>query len=150
EQDGTDDVSESSGNTNPTASSTDSLADQVEPVLTPTVESEVPTISTPIPTGSKSIPPITSSLTKIISRGGSSYSEPLSLGNVMGDFFGDTTNSTSLTEVEADISNMETDIQVSPTPTLRINKDHLKHQIIDESWVEAMQEELLQFQIQNV
>ncbi|GJW29707.1 ribonuclease H-like domain-containing protein [Tanacetum coccineum] len=162
EQDGTADVSESSGNTNPTASSKDSLADQVEPVLSPTVESEVPTVSspvptvstnvldsespelpasptvetavptvsTPIPTGSKSIPPITSSLPKIISRGGSSYSEPLSLGNVMGDFFGDTTNSTSLTEVEADISNMETDIQVSPTPTLRINKDHPKSQII--------------------
>ncbi|GJS42595.1 ribonuclease H-like domain-containing protein [Tanacetum coccineum] len=154
EQDGTADVSESSGNTNPTASSKDSLADQVEPVLSPTVESEVPTVSspvptvstnvldsespelpasptvetavptvsTPIPTGSKSIPPITSSLPKIISRGGSSYSEPLSLGNVMGDFFGDTTNSTSLTEVEADISNMETNIQVSPTPTLRIIK----------------------------
>ncbi|GJW47179.1 putative ribonuclease H-like domain-containing protein [Tanacetum coccineum] len=143
----------------------------------PIVETAVPTVSTPIPTG-----------------------------NVMGDFFGDTTNSTSLTEVEADISNMETDIQVSPTPTLRINKDHLKSQIIgpidtpvqtrhkaknveeqsfiatihqktnpdllqyclfscflsqeepkkivdalkDESWVEAMQEELLQFQIQNV
>ncbi|GKD43395.1 hypothetical protein Tco_1268040, partial [Tanacetum coccineum] len=49
---------------------------------------------------------------------------------VMGDFFRDTTNSTSLTEVEADISNMETDIKVSPTPTLRINKDHPKSQII--------------------
>ncbi|GJR81389.1 putative ribonuclease H-like domain-containing protein [Tanacetum coccineum] len=191
--------------------------EEVQPLLPPwrespelpaslTVETAVPTVSTPIPTGSKSIPPITSSLPKIISRGGSSYSEPLSLGNVMGDFFGDTTNSTSLTEVEADISNMETDIQVSPTPTLRINKDHPKSQIIgpidtpvqtrhkaknveeqsfiatihqktnpdllqyclfscflsqeepkkivdalkDESWVEAMQEELLQFQIQNV
>ncbi|GJY91974.1 putative ribonuclease H-like domain-containing protein [Tanacetum coccineum] len=52
-----------------------------------------------------------SSSSKIISRGGSSYSKPLSLGNVMGDFFGDTTNSTSLSEVEADIRNMETDIQ---------------------------------------
>ncbi|GJX91851.1 putative ribonuclease H-like domain-containing protein [Tanacetum coccineum] len=213
EQDGTADVSESSGNTNPTASSKDSLADQVEPVLSPTVESDVPNVSSPVSTVStnvldsdKSIPPITLSLPKIISRGGSSYSEPLSLGNVMGDFFGDTTNSTSLTKVEADISNMETDIQVSPTPTLRINKDHLKIQVIgpidppvqtrhkaknveeqsfiatihqktnldllqyclfscilsqeepkkivdalkDESWVEAMQEELLQFQIQNV
>ncbi|GJS58599.1 putative ribonuclease H-like domain-containing protein [Tanacetum coccineum] len=91
------------------------------------VETAVPIVSTPIPTGSKSIPPITSSLPKIISIGGSSYSEPLSLGNVMGDFFGDTT---SLTEVEADISNMEIDIKVSPTPTLRINKDHPKSQII--------------------
>ncbi|GJY48832.1 hypothetical protein Tco_0438788, partial [Tanacetum coccineum] len=143
EQDSTADVSKSSGNTNPTTSSKDSLADQVEPILSPTVESKVPTISspvpivstnvldseshellasptvetavptisTPIPTGSKSIPPITSSLPKIISRGGSSYSEPLVLGNVMGDFFRDTTNSTSLTKVKADISNMETDIQ---------------------------------------
>ncbi|GJT15758.1 hypothetical protein Tco_0874464 [Tanacetum coccineum] len=238
EQDGTADVSESSGNTNPTASSKDSLANQVEPILSPTVESKVPTVSSPVPTvsinvldsespelpasptvetavptvstpipiSSKSIPPITLSLPKIISRGGSSYSEPLLLGNVMADFFGDTTNSTSLTKVEADISNMETDIQVSPTPTLRINKDHPKIQIIgpidthvqtrhkaknleeqsfiatihqktnpdllqyylfscflsqeepkkiidalnDESWVKAMQEELLQFQIQNV
>ncbi|GJS55117.1 hypothetical protein Tco_0628479 [Tanacetum coccineum] len=238
EQDGTADVSESSGNTNPIASSKDTLADQVEPILSQTVESEVPsvsssvptvstnvldsespelltsptvetavpTVSTPIPTGSKSIPPITSTLPNIISRGGLSYSEPLSLGNVMVDFIGDTTNSPSLTEVEADISNMETDIQVSPTPTLRINKDHPKSQIIgpidtpiqtrhkaknveeqsfkatihqkinpdllqyclfscflsqeepkkivdalkNESWVKAMQEELLQFQIQNV
>ncbi|GKE47137.1 putative ribonuclease H-like domain-containing protein [Tanacetum coccineum] len=213
EQDGIADVFESSRNTNPTASSKDSLANQVEPVLSPTVESKVPTVSspvptvsTPIPTGSKSIPPITSSLPKIISRGGSSYSEPLSLGNVMGDFFRDTTNSTSLTKVEADIRNMETDKQFSPTPTFRINKDHPKSQIIgpidtpiqtrhkaknveeqsfiatiyqktnldllqyclfscflsqeepkkifdalkNESWVEAMQEELLQFHIQNV
>ncbi|GKD33419.1 putative ribonuclease H-like domain-containing protein [Tanacetum coccineum] len=65
------------------------------------MEIVVPTVSTPIPTGSKFIPPITSSLPKIISRGGSSYSEPLSL-----------------------------DIQVSPTPTLKINKDHPKSQII--------------------
>ncbi|GKA38048.1 putative ribonuclease H-like domain-containing protein [Tanacetum coccineum] len=173
------------------------------------VESDVPNVSSPVSTVSTNqcYPSIHNlSLPKIISRGGSSYSEPLSLGNVMGDFFGDTTNSTSLTKVEADISNMETDIQVSPTPTLRINKDHLKIQVIgpidppvqtrhkaknveeqsfiatihqktnldllqyclfscilsqeepkkivdalkDESWVEAMQEELLQFQIQNV
>ncbi|GKE60861.1 ribonuclease H-like domain-containing protein, partial [Tanacetum coccineum] len=107
-----------------------------EPPLSPTVETTVPTVSTPVPTGSKSIPPIPSSLPKIISRGGSSYSEPLSLGNVMSsenkmeDFFGDTTNAASLNEVEADLSNMETDIQVRPTPTLRINKDHPKSQII--------------------
>ncbi|GKF81409.1 hypothetical protein Tco_0240011, partial [Tanacetum coccineum] len=124
----------------------------------------------------------------------------------MDDFFGDITNAASLNEVEANLSNMETDIQVSPTPTLRINKDHPKSQIIgpvdthvqtryraknmeeqgfiatiyqktnpdllqyclfscflsqeepkkivnalkDEIWVEAMQEELLQFKIQNV
>nr|GEY21776.1 hypothetical protein [Tanacetum cinerariifolium] len=74
-------------------------------------------------------------------------------------------------EVEADVSNMEITITASPTPTLRIHKDHPKSQIIgpmdtpiqtrnkskdifdalqDPSWVEAMQEELLQFKIQNV
>ncbi|GJT93941.1 hypothetical protein Tco_1082786 [Tanacetum coccineum] len=130
EQDGTADVSKSSGNTTPTASSKDSLVDQVEPVLSPTVESEVPTVSSPVPTVSTNVldsesPELPASPTEE-----PYYSEPLSLGNVMGDFFGDTTNSTSLTKVEADISNMETDIQVSPTPTLRINKDHPKSQII--------------------
>nr|GEV53016.1 hypothetical protein [Tanacetum cinerariifolium] len=81
--------------------------------------------------------------------------------------------------VEVDVSNMETTITASPTPTLRIYNDHTKSQIIgpvdtpiqtrnkskevgerkpkkifnalqDPSWVEAMQEELLQFKIQNV
>ncbi|GJY21049.1 ribonuclease H-like domain-containing protein [Tanacetum coccineum] len=162
EQDSNADVPKSSGNNNPTATSKEYIADQVEPSLSstleiaiptvsspiptassnvfsnksfnppvsPIVETAVPTISTPISTGSKSIPTITLSLPKIISRGGSSYSEPLSLGNVMEDFFRDTTNATSLNEVEADLSNMETDIQVSPTLTLRINKDQPKSQII--------------------
>ncbi|GJV83904.1 putative ribonuclease H-like domain-containing protein [Tanacetum coccineum] len=244
EQDSTVDVLESSGNTNPTATSKDPLtdhveavlspivetevpivsssihtattkditADQVEPVLTSTVETEVPTVSSPTATDSLSIPTVSSSSPRIISRGGSSYLKAPSLGNTMTfedrleDFFGDTTNPTSLKEVEADLSNMESDIQVSPTPTLRFNKDHLKHQIIgpidtpvqtrhmvknmeeqgfiatihqktnpdllqyclfscflsqeepkkifdalkDPIWVEAMQEELLQFKIQNV
>ncbi|GJZ65728.1 putative ribonuclease H-like domain-containing protein [Tanacetum coccineum] len=137
EQDGTADVSESMESEVPTVSSPVStvslnVLDSESPELpaSPTVETAVPTVSTPIPTGSKSIPPITSSLPKIISIGGSSYSESLSLGNVIGDFFRDITNSTSLTKVEADLSNMETNIQVSPTPTLRINKDHPKSQII--------------------
>ncbi|GJV61625.1 ribonuclease H-like domain-containing protein [Tanacetum coccineum] len=209
EQDGIANVSERSGSTNPTVSSKDSLVDQVEPVSSPTVESEVPTVSLPVPTvsinvldsESPELPP-----SPIVETAVPTVSTPIPTGNVMGDFFGDTTNSTSLTEVEADISNMETDIQVSLTPTLRINKDHLKSQIIgpidtpvqtrhkaknveeqsfiatihqktnpdllqyclfscflsqeepkkivddlkDESWVEAMQEELLQFQILNV
>nr|GEU98483.1 retrovirus-related Pol polyprotein from transposon TNT 1-94 [Tanacetum cinerariifolium] len=81
--------------------------------------------------------------------------------------------------VEADVSNMETTITASLTPTLRIHKDHPKSQITglvdtpiqtknkskemgeqkakkisdalqDPSWVEVMQEELLQFKSQNV
>ncbi|GJY04279.1 putative ribonuclease H-like domain-containing protein [Tanacetum coccineum] len=105
------DVSESSGNTNPTAITKDPTAEQVEPVLSSTVETEVPT-------------------------GGSSYPEAPSLGNAMSfenrlkDFFGDTPDSVSSDKVEADLSNMETDIQISPTPTLRIHKVHPKSQII--------------------
>ncbi|GJU28140.1 putative ribonuclease H-like domain-containing protein [Tanacetum coccineum] len=74
---------------------------------------------------------------------------------------------------EADFYNMDNTIVVSPIPTLRIHKDHPKGQILgdhtsavqtrgkiqkdsspqqalDESWVEAMQEELLQFKLQQV
>ncbi|GJR44416.1 putative ribonuclease H-like domain-containing protein [Tanacetum coccineum] len=78
---------------------------------------------------------------------------------------------------EADFNNMEPSINVSPIPTTRIHSIHPKDQIIgdpksavqtrrmakkseaglkvnqaldDESWVEAMQEELLQFKLLNV
>nr|GEW57380.1 putative ribonuclease H-like domain-containing protein [Tanacetum cinerariifolium] len=88
------------------------------------------------------------------------------------DILGGTSTLDESNGEEADISNMETAITASPTPTLRIHKDHPKSQIIgpvdtpiqtrnkskeniydslqDLSWVEAMQEELLQFKIQNV
>nr|GEY85125.1 putative ribonuclease H-like domain-containing protein [Tanacetum cinerariifolium] len=80
---------------------------------------------------------------------------------------------------EADFSNLETSITVSPFPTLRVHKDHPVNQIIgdlsfayqirsmtrmvkdqepkrvhqalkDPSWIEAIQEELLQFKLQKV
>nr|GEW96591.1 hypothetical protein [Tanacetum cinerariifolium] len=72
---------------------------------------------------------------------------------------------------EADFSNLETNITVNPIPTTRVHKDHLVTQIIgdlssapqtrkepkrvhqalkDPSWIEAMQEELLQFKMQKV
>nr|GFC50393.1 hypothetical protein [Tanacetum cinerariifolium] len=69
-------------------------------------------------------------------QGGSSFLEPLSLGNAMSfknrleDLFGDTSNQVSLNEMQADVRNMETAIQVSPTHTLRIHKDHPNSQII--------------------
>ncbi|GJU03966.1 putative ribonuclease H-like domain-containing protein [Tanacetum coccineum] len=80
----------------------------------------------------------------------------------------------------ADFNNIDDTINVSPIPTLRIHKDHPKDQILgdpksavqtrgkiqkaslaqqalnisqalqDEIWVEAMQEELLQFKLQKV
>nr|GEW50726.1 hypothetical protein [Tanacetum cinerariifolium] len=123
------DVPESSRNSNPTATSTNPPADQLE---TLTVETPIPTV------------------------------------NILGD----TTNLVDSDGVEADVSNMETTITTSPIPTLRIHKDHPKSQIIglvdtptqtrnkskekisdalqDPRWVKAIQEELLQFKIQNV
>ncbi|GJZ81219.1 putative ribonuclease H-like domain-containing protein [Tanacetum coccineum] len=68
---------------------------------------------------------------------------------------------------EADLNNLETTMNVSPIPTTRIDKDHPKDQIIgdlnlaiqtrrmtkiydEHAMIEAMQEELLQFQLQKV
>nr|GEV90376.1 putative ribonuclease H-like domain-containing protein [Tanacetum cinerariifolium] len=65
--------------------------------------------------------------------------------------------------VEADYNNLEIVISVSPIPSTRVYKDHPKEQIIreiepkkviqaldDESWVEGIQKELLQFKLLNV
>nr|GEU95550.1 hypothetical protein [Tanacetum cinerariifolium] len=68
--------------------------------------------------------------------------------------------------VKVDYNNLETVISVisvSPIPSTRVHKDHRKEQILsemepkkvkqaldDESWVEAMQEELFQFKLLNV
>ncbi|GJY34223.1 putative ribonuclease H-like domain-containing protein [Tanacetum coccineum] len=120
EQDSNADVPEGSGNTNPTTTTKDPSVDQVEAVLSPTVETKVPTVSSSVPINCLSNPPVSSSGPRIILRGGSSYPEAPSLGNAMTfedrleDFFRDTTNPASLNEVEADLSNMETNIQVSP------------------------------------
>nr|GFA16202.1 hypothetical protein [Tanacetum cinerariifolium] len=114
-------VPEGSRNPNPTAFSSNPPADQME---TLTVESPIPTVNSPVPTACLNDSP-----------------EP----------------SNEAIGVEADVSNMETTISASPTPTLRIYKDHPKIEpkkvsdaLQDPSWVEAMQEELLQFKIQKV
>nr|GEV27647.1 hypothetical protein [Tanacetum cinerariifolium] len=164
------DAPESSENSNPTATSKNPSTDQMEKL---TVESAIPTVSSPIPTAC-----LDDSLKTTID-----------------------TN-----RVEADLSNMESILPASPTPTFKIHKDHPKSQIIglvdtpvqtrhkskemeehsfiatiyqkttpdllqfclfscflsqeepkkifnalkDPCWVEAMQEELHQFKIQNV
>ncbi|GJW24595.1 hypothetical protein Tco_0038406 [Tanacetum coccineum] len=79
---------------------------------------------------------------------------------------------------DVDLNNLETTMNVSPIPTTRIHNDHPEDQIIgninsttqtrrmtkifeehamkviqaltDPSWIEAMQEELLQFKLQKV
>nr|GEX86684.1 putative ribonuclease H-like domain-containing protein [Tanacetum cinerariifolium] len=59
----------------------------------------------------------------------------------------------------ADMNNLDTTIQVSLIPTIRIHKDHPLDQkepkkviyaLKDPSWIESMQEELLQFKLQEV
>nr|GEU68165.1 hypothetical protein [Tanacetum cinerariifolium] len=96
-------VPKSSGNPNPTASTSNPSADQME---TLTVETLIATVKTP------------------------SLDNILTLTNRFEDILGFTTNSDESNGVEADVSNMETTITASPTLTLRIHKDHPKSQII--------------------
>nr|GEU80602.1 putative ribonuclease H-like domain-containing protein [Tanacetum cinerariifolium] len=118
-----DDVPESSGISNPTATSKIPPADQMESL---TVESEFPTVSLPVPTACLDISPETSSDLRLISKEILSQEETPSLDNALtlSNRFEDTIG------VEADLSNMESSIPASPTPTFRIHKDHSKSQII--------------------
>nr|GEY04523.1 hypothetical protein [Tanacetum cinerariifolium] len=167
-------VPENSENLNPTAFTSNPLADQIE---TLTAESLIPTVSSQVPTAciTDSLGP--SSDARLISKRVANQVETPSLNNILTlinrfeDILIGTTNFDESNGVEADVSNMEITITASPTPTLRIHKDHPKSQIIgpvdtpiqtknkfkviydalqDPSWVEAIQEELLQFKIQNV
>nr|GEZ42627.1 hypothetical protein [Tanacetum cinerariifolium] len=111
-------------------------ANQVAPDVSLTVESEILTVSSPIPTVCLDISPKSSSGPRLIPKGVFSQKEApylsnaLTLSNRFEDTFGDTTNAITLNEVEADLSNMETSIPVSPNPTFRIHKDNPKSQII--------------------
>nr|GEU47391.1 hypothetical protein [Tanacetum cinerariifolium] len=202
-------VPEGSGNTNPTASTSNPPADHIE---TLTVETLIPTVSSPVPTAYCTDSQDSSSDARLISKRVANQEETPSLDNILSltnrfeDIFGGTTNSDESNGEAADISNMEIAISTSPTPTPKIQKDHPKIQIInpldtpiqtrnkskevgehsfiaiihqktypallqfclfscflsqvepkkisdalqDPSWVEAMQEELLQFKIQKV
>nr|GEZ85791.1 putative ribonuclease H-like domain-containing protein [Tanacetum cinerariifolium] len=198
-------VPKGSRNPNPTVSSSNPLADQMK---TLTVESPIPTVSSPVPTAclNDSLEPSSEAILRVANQEETpSLDNILSLTNRFEDILGVSTSSDETIGVEADVSNMETSISASPTPTLRIHKDHPKSQIIgpvdtpiqtrhkskmveeqsfiatipqktdpalfqfclfscflsqvepkkvsdalqDPSWVEAMQEELLQFKIQN-
>nr|GFC62325.1 hypothetical protein [Tanacetum cinerariifolium] len=96
-------VPKGSRNPNPTASTSNPPADQIE---TLTVETLIPTVTSPVLTAYST-----------------DSQEP---SNILGG----TTNSDESNAKEADISNMETTITTSPTPTLKIHKDHPKSQII--------------------
>nr|GFA43954.1 retrovirus-related Pol polyprotein from transposon TNT 1-94 [Tanacetum cinerariifolium] len=126
-------VPEGSGNTNPTASASNPPADHME---TLTVESPIPTVSSPVPTAYSTDSQEPLSDARLISKRVANQEEIPSLDNILSltnrfeDILGGTTNSDESNREEADMSNMETVIIASPTPTLRIHKDHPKSQII--------------------
>nr|GFA15980.1 hypothetical protein [Tanacetum cinerariifolium] len=167
-------VPKSSRNINPIASTSNPPADQMETLI---VEYPILTVSSSVPTACFTDSQEPSSDARLISKRVANQIETPSLDNILTltnrfeDILRVTTNSDESNRMEADVSNMETTMTVSPTSTLRIHKDHPKSQIIghvdtpiqtrnkskeiydalqDPSWVEAMQEELIQFKIQRV
>nr|GEZ63175.1 uncharacterized mitochondrial protein AtMg00810-like [Tanacetum cinerariifolium] len=126
-------VPKGSGNPNPTASISNPPANQMEKL---TVETPIPTVSSPVPTAYSTNSQEPSSDARLISKKVANQEETPSLDNILSltnrfeDILGVTTNFDESNGVEADISNMETAITASPTPTLRIHKDHPKSQII--------------------
>nr|GEV70238.1 putative ribonuclease H-like domain-containing protein [Tanacetum cinerariifolium] len=127
------DALESSENPNPTASTTNPQADPMETLA---VETPIPAVSSPVLTACLNDSPKLSSDTRLIFKRVTSQDDTPSLDNILTltnrfeDILGVTTNTDDTHREEADIGNMETTITASPTPTLRIYKDHLKSQII--------------------
>nr|GEX83516.1 hypothetical protein [Tanacetum cinerariifolium] len=127
------DAPEISENPNPTATTTNPPADQME---TLTVETPILTISSTVPTACLNDSPEPSSDTRLISKRVTSQDDTPSLDNILTltnkfeDILGVTTNTDDTNGVEAYLGNMKTTIIASPTPTLRIHKDHPKSQII--------------------
>nr|GFC58648.1 ribonuclease H-like domain-containing protein [Tanacetum cinerariifolium] len=126
-------VPEGSGNPNPTASAFIPPVDQMD---TLTVEYPISTVSSPVPTACLNDSSEPSSEARLVSKIVAIQEETPSLDNILSmtnrfdDIFGVSTSSDEIIRVEADVSNMETSILASPTPTLRIHKDHPKSQII--------------------
>nr|GEW30984.1 hypothetical protein [Tanacetum cinerariifolium] len=131
------DAPESSGNSNPTATSTNPPTDQME---TLTVETSIPTVSSPVLTACLNDSPEPSSDTRLVSKRVTSQDDTPSLDNILTllnwfeDILGVLTNSGDTNGVEADLGNLENNISASPTPTFRIHKDH---PISDTNGVEA-------------
>nr|GFB20939.1 putative ribonuclease H-like domain-containing protein [Tanacetum cinerariifolium] len=116
-----------------TATSTNPPADQLK---TLTVETPIPTVSSLVPTACFTDSQDPSSDTRLISKRVANQVETPSLDNILTltnrleDILRFTINSDESNGVEADINNIEITITASPTPTLRIHKDHPKSQII--------------------
>nr|GEW81067.1 hypothetical protein [Tanacetum cinerariifolium] len=126
------DTPESSGNSNPTPTSTNPLTDHIETLA---VETLIPTVSSPVSTACLDVSSRPSSDTRLISKRVTSQDDTPSLDNILTltnrfkDILGATTNTDDSNGVEADLGNMENNILASPTPTFRIHKDHPKSQI---------------------
>nr|GFC27802.1 hypothetical protein [Tanacetum cinerariifolium] len=116
------DAPKSSRISNLTATSKSLSAEQMESL---TMESVNPTVSLPVLTACLDTSPGTTSGLRLISKQVIQEETP-SLDNVLtlSNQFKDTIG------VEADLSNMESSIPASPTPTLKIHNDHPKSQII--------------------
>nr|GEU41354.1 hypothetical protein [Tanacetum cinerariifolium] len=115
----------------------DSLTKSMNYVPVDAVETPIPTVSSPVLTSYSTDSQKPSSDARLISKRVNNQVETPSLDNILSltnqfeEILGVTINSDESNGVEADISNIETTITASPTPTLRIHKDHPKSQIIN-------------------
>nr|GEV31146.1 hypothetical protein [Tanacetum cinerariifolium] len=142
------DVPESSGISNPTVTSKVPSADQVKPAVSLTVESKNPTVSSPVPTVCIDISPESSSGSRLITKGDFSQKETPSLGNALtlsNRIHKDHPKSQIIGPVDTPVQTRHKSKEMEEQKPKKIF-DALK----DPSWVEAMQEELFQFKIQNV
>nr|GEW18199.1 putative ribonuclease H-like domain-containing protein [Tanacetum cinerariifolium] len=134
------DAPESSRNSNPTATSTNPPVDHIEILA---VETPIPTVSSLVLTACLDVSPKPLSDIRLISKRVTSQDDTPSLDNILTltnrfeDIIEVTTNTDDTNGVEADLSNMKEPKKIS-------------NALQDPSWVEAMQEELLQFKIHNV
>nr|GEW55830.1 hypothetical protein [Tanacetum cinerariifolium] len=109
-------------------------------IKVPEVKTPIPTVSSPVPTAYSTDSQELSSNARLVSKRVANQEEKPSLDNILSlinrfeDILRVTTNSDESNRVEADI----------------IEPKKISDALQDPSWVEAMQEELLQFKIQNV
>nr|GFA02997.1 putative ribonuclease H-like domain-containing protein [Tanacetum cinerariifolium] len=144
------DVSESSGNSNPTATSTNPPDDQLEPL---TVETHIPTSSSPVPTVCFSDSQEPSSATRLIlKREPSQKSDNWSCDTLI-----QTRNKSKEVGEQSFIATIhkKTDLALFQFCLFscflsQLEPKKVSDALQDPSWVESMQEELLQFKIQKV
>nr|GFB78416.1 ribonuclease H-like domain-containing protein [Tanacetum cinerariifolium] len=105
-------------------------------LLESTSKSLIPTVSSPVPTACLNDSSEPSSEARLVLKRVTNQEETPSLDNILSltnrfeDILGVSTSSDEIIGVEADVSNIETSISASPTPTLSIHKDHPKSQIV--------------------